>query len=663
MTDTVASEPLLDLIREPVTEDELRSHLAYANVPSLLMLLYQLTGDEKWLRPPYLPVKLLTASPDDDDTGGLPPDRQAEVREVALAALLRWYVGEPFAIPAPGGAELLRMMSVCVGEPVPETYVPMIAAQLRFDPVPVARPAPDVKPTDFSVLVVGAGISGLVMAYRLKRAGIPFRVFERHESVGGVWQANRYPGAGVDTANEMYSFSFFPRNWSMYYSKRDEMLKYFNDFADQFGLRDYITFNTEVTRLEFDEAAQRWHVTYRACDKDNGGGAEQTLDANVVVSAMGIFAEPKVPPIKDLDTFEGPIFHSSRWPADLDVTGKRVAVIGTGASAMQIVPAIADSVAAVHVFQRTPPWITPAPKYFLQVPASQHWLNNHVPFYREWVKFRMAWLSYERLLPSLVIDPEWPHPERAINAINDRARENLTKYIHSQLADRDDLVAKTVPAYPAFGKRMLLDNGWYAALRKPAVELVAEEVAAVDASGVICPSGQRRGVDVIVLATGFQTTRYLGPVDVIGRGGRELHEAWGDDNAEAYLSFMTPGFPNLLITYGPNSQGSGGSFTLSAELQTNFVVQMIVAMLDHDLGTVEPRADVFDAYIARIDGLLKKMIWSHPNVETYYNNRHGRVVVPRPYSVVDWWHLLRRPRLGDYATEPRRRSGRQTPAA
>jgi 4-hydroxyacetophenone monooxygenase len=658
MTDTAAAEPLLDLVTEPITADELRSHLDYANVPSLLMLLYQLTGDEKWLSPPYQPVTLRTASPDDDDTGGLAAELQAEVRETALDALLRWYAGEPFAIPAPGGDELLRMMSVCVGEPVPDTYVPMIAAQLRFDPVPIARPAPDVRPEDFFCLVIGAGISGLVMAYRLKRAGIPFRVFERYDGVGGVWKANRYPGAGVDTANEMYSFSFFPRNWSMYYSKRDEMLQYFNEFADTFGLRDYITFNTEVTRLEYDETAQRWHVTYR-----DASGADATLDANVVVSAVGIFAEPKLPPIEGLDTFAGPVFHSSRWPADLDVTGKRVAVIGTGASAMQIVPATADKVDQLHVFQRTPPWITPAPKYFKHVPDGQHWLNNHVPFYREWVKFRMAWLSYERLFPTLVIDPEWPHPERAINAANDMAREGLTKYIKSQLDGRDDLIAKTVPDYPAFGKRMLLDNGWYAALRKPNVELIDEQVTVVDEKGVICPSGLRRDVDVIVLATGFQTTRYLGPVEVIGRGGRELHQAWGDDNAEAYLSFMTPGFPNLLITYGPNSQGSGGSFTLSAELQTNFVIQMIVAMLDHDLGSVEPRPEVFSAYIAKIDGLLKKMIWSHPNVETYYNNRHGRVVVPRPYSVVDWWHMLRRPRLGDYATEPRRRRETQTPAA
>jgi 4-hydroxyacetophenone monooxygenase len=587
--------------------------------------------------------------PDDDDTGGLPEEAQSRVRESALAALLRWYAGEPFAVPAPNGDLLLRMMRTCVGEPVPDNYVPMIAAQLRFDPIPLAHPAPDANLAGFFAVVIGAGISGLVMAYRLKQAGIPFTVLERGDTVGGVWRANRYPGAGVDTANEMYSFSFAPRNWSMYYSKRDEMMEYFNDVADSLGLRQHMQFNTQVTRLEYDEDAQLWHVTCA-----DGSGAERVIEANVVVSCVGIFAEPKLPPIRGLDTFGGPMFHSSRWPADLDVTGKRVAVIGTGASAMQIVPAIADKAAALHVFQRTPPWITPSPKYFLNVPEGHHWLVNHLPFYREWIKFRMAWTSYERLFPTLWIDADWEYPDRAINAKNDVARVGLTRYIESQLDGRPDLIAKTVPDYPAFGKRMLLDNGWYAALKKDNVELIAEEVCEIDPAGVSCPSGLRRDVDIIVLATGFQTTRYLGPIEVIGRGGRDIHDFWGDDNAEAYLSFMAPGFPNLLITYGPNSQGSGGSFTLSAELQTQFVIQMIVAMLDHDLGAVEPRPEVFSAYIRKIDDRLQRMIWAHPNVSTYYKNRHGRVVVPRPYSVVDWWHMLRRPRLGDYLTEPRK---------
>lgn len=646
---TEVSEPLLDLQADMVAEDELRSHLQSATIPTLLMVLYQLTGDEKWIEDPFIPVPQQrgVASPT-DDTGGLSDELQEEVREAAVVAIQRWYQGEPVAVPAPSGDLLIRLMSTITGEEVPEAYAPMIATQLRFTPAPIARPADPSSLEGFSCVVIGAGISGLVVAHRLQRAGIPFTVLERGNDVGGVWRDNHYPGAGVDTANEMYSFSFFPTDWSMHYSKRDEMMQYFRSFADAHGLRQSIRFGTEVVAMTFDEDAQVWRLRCRTPD------GEETLTANVVVSCVGIFAEPKIPPIPGMDTFSGPIFHSARWPEDLDVTGKRVAVVGSGASAMQIVASLPEKVAELHVFQRTPPWITPAPKYFLPVPEGHHWLLNHVPFYREWNKFRMAWLSYDKLIPTLHIDPEWPHPERAINAANDIYREKLTEYIKSELEGRDDLIAKTVPDYPAFGKRMLLDNGWYKALRKPNVELIAEEVVSIDESGLSTASGLRREVDVIVLCTGFQTTRYLGPVEVVGRGGVELHSFWGDDNAEAYLSFTVPGFPNLFITYGPNSQGSGGSFTLSAELQSQFVIQLIVAMLDNNFGTIEPKRTVFDEYIREIDSRLNEMIWSHPNVSTYYKNKHGRVVVPRPYSVVDWWHKLRWPRLEDYDVEPRR---------
>ena len=649
MTNELTSEPLSDVLAEPVGDDELRSYLASANIPSLLITVYQLTGDEKWISEPFLPLPQQrgTASAD-DDTGGLTAEQQDEVREAAVIAMNRWYAGAPVTVPAPKGDLLVRLMSTCVGEPVPDNYAPMIAAQLRFDPVPLMRPADPSSTDGFCCVVVGSGISGLVMAYRLKQAGIPFTILERKTAVGGVWRDNRYPGAGVDTANEMYSFSFFPKNWSMYYSKRDEMLAYFNEFADRFDLRRSIEFDTEVVGMTYDEERQLWQIRCR-----NESGEQRTIEANVVVSAMGIFAEPKIPPIDGLESFPSPMFHSSRWPQGLDVSGKRVAVIGTGASAMQIVPAIADQVASLHVFQRTPPWITPSEKYFRRVPEGQHWLLNHVPFYREWNKFRMAWLSYDKLFPTLKIDHDYEYPDRAINAENDIHRENLTRYIRTQLDGREDLVAKTVPDYPVFGKRMLLDNGWYQALRKPNVELITEAVVSVDADGPTTESGEHRPVDIVILCTGFQTTRYLGPMRVVGRGGVELHDKWGDDNAEAYLGFMNPGFPNLLITYGPNSQGSGGSFTLSAELQSQFIIQMIVAMLDNQLGAVEPKNETFDAYITEIDARLKDMIWSHPNVSTYYKNRHGRVVVPRPYSVVDYWHLLRWPHLDDYSVEKR----------
>lgn len=632
----------------PFDRTELAERLQTANIPSLLMVLHQLTGERKWLESPYAPVPPPPGTlMDDSDGGRLPREVQAEIRAAAAQALVNWSQGGPPAIPNPSGDVLTEMMSVCVAESVPDEYSPMMAAQLGFDPMEDPCPTQPV-PEGFSCLVVGAGISGLAAAYRLQIAGIPFRVLERATEVGGVWRDNGYPGAGVDTANELYSFTFFPRDWSMHYCKRDEMLSYLRELTDHFGLRNYIEFGCHAEQAVYDEERQVWSVEYTDAD-----GAAQTAEATVLITAMGIFAEPRIPDIPGLDNFEGPLFHSARWPEGLSVDGLRMAVVGTGASAMQIVPASADRAQRISIFQRTPSWITPSKKYFERVPESYHWLTRHVPYYRAWMKFRMAWSGYDKLYPTIWIDPEWTHPEESINAGNHQYRQVLLNYIDTQLEGRADLVEKVTPNYPAFGKRMLLDNGWYAALRKDNVELIAESVVEVLPHGVRSESGIEREADVVVLATGFQTTRYLGPMKVVGRGGVELHEAWGDDNAEAYLGFMTPGYPNLFFTYGPNSQGAGGSFTASAEQQSRFIVRMISTMIDQEYGAVEPRREVFDNYIKTIDEKLQQSIWAHPNVTTYYKNRHGRVVIPRPWSVVDFWHMQRMPNLDDFAAEER----------
>lgn len=634
----------------PFDEDELAGHLEEASIPAVLMALYQLTGDHKWLEEPYAPLPPPPEAAEDDwDHGGLSPERQAEVRGAALEALIAWSQGTPPAVPAPQGDVLTEMMSVCVSETIDPQYSPMMATHLGFDDSEDPHPTGPI-PDGFSCLVIGAGISGLAMAYRLQIAGIPFRVLERGAEVGGVWRDNVYPGAGVDTANELYSFTFFPRDWSMHYAKRDEMMTYLKEFTDHYDLRRYIEFGSTVVEARYDEDRQIWKVRYTDSE-----GTEHTAEASALVTAMGIFAEPKIPPIQGLSTFEGPLFHSSQWPEGLDYAGKRLAVVGTGASAMQIVPATADQAESVTVFQRTPSWIKPSAKYFERVSDSYHWLANHVPYYRAWMKFRMAWRGYDRVFSSLWIDPDWDRPDESINARNHALRDNLLKHIRSYLSDRSDLLGKVTPRYPVYGKRLLLDNGWYGALKKPNVELLDEAVVEILPHGLRTESGVERDADIVIMATGFQTTHYLGPTRIHGRGGVELHEFWGDENALAYLGLMTPGYPNLFYTYGPNSQGTGGSFTASAEQQSRFIVQMISKMIDDGIGAVEPKRDLFEEYNATIDEKLESSIWAHPNVTTYYKNRHGRIVIVRPWSMVEFWHMQRTPRMDDYVVEPARR--------
>ncbi len=626
-------------------DDELRRALAQANLPALLMVLFQLTGDGRWLEEPYHPTRRFGMDP--NDSGGFPEDLQEEIRSEAYVAISEWSAGVPARVPTPGGDLLVRMMSLVVSEEVPPEYEPMLAIQMRFATHRPVEPAP--VPPGFSVVIIGAGLGGLMSAIRLKEAGIPFVVIEKSDQAGGVWRDNRYPGAGVDTPSYLYSFSFFPRNWSTYFAKRDELVEYIDEVVDHYDLAPSIRFGTEVLGAEYDELRQRWVLRTRPT---SGEKHELELEARAIISAVGAFSQPKVPDLPGIDSFEGPSFHSARWPADLDVTGKRVALVGTGASSMQILPAIVGRAASIDVFQRSPGWVSPVSNYFEPVPPPVHWLFEHVPYYYSWYRFSLAWTFNDKLHPTLQVDPNWSDADHTISAVNDRHRRAFTSYLMDQLDGREDLQAKCLPDYPPWGKRMLIDNGWYAALRRPDVELFAEAVAEVTPTGVIGSSGVERDADVIVFSTGFETTRFLFPMDIRGRNGLVLRDFWEDDNAKAYLGITTPGFPNLFFVYGPNTSGSGGSFLSWSESQVDYIVQLLEKMMKQGIGAVEPRRDLHDDYNRKVDEAHARMIWTHPKFTTYYRNSRGRVVVTTPWRVIDTWRLLREAVLDEYTTEP-----------
>jgi 4-hydroxyacetophenone monooxygenase len=310
------------------------------------------------------------------------------------------------------------------------------------------------------------------------------------------------------------------------------------------------------------------------------------------------------------------------------------------------------------VFQRSPAWVIPVSNYFDTVPEDLHWLFERVPYYFGWYRFSLSWTFNDKLHPTLQIDPAWEHPERSISRVNDRHRVRFTEYIAAQLADRPDLLAKCVPHYPPWGKRMLIDNGWYTALKRDDVELITEGVTEITPDGVRTASGTERPADVIVLSTGFHTSQYLFPMTITGRDGVDLREHWEDDNARAYLGIASPGFPNLFFVYGPNTNGSGGSFLAWSENQVSYIMQLLTAMIETGLGAIEPRQQVHDAYNAEVDAAHERMIWTHPGFSTYYRNSRGRVVVNVPWTVLGYWQRLRHADLGDYETEPARESSR-----
>jgi 4-hydroxyacetophenone monooxygenase len=612
------------------------------------MVLFQLTGDEKWLSAPYQPTPARGLA--DHPTGGLSQAHQAEVRAAAAAAIARWSEGEPAAVPAPSGDLIDRMMSACVGEPVPSEYGLLLAEEMAADqaglPVRGAQP----RGGDFTVAIIGAGVSGMLAGIRLRQQGIKFVIFEKADGVGGTWRQNHYPGAGVDTPSFLYSFSFFPRSWASHFGKRDEILDYLQDLAHTFGLERFVEYQTEVIEAEYQAARQDWAVTVVS-----PRGGQRTQHFNAIISAVGLLSVPSIPNLPGSESFRGRLFHATHWPDDVDLGGRDVAVIGTGASAMQIVPAIASSVRSLTVFQRSPQWVAPNSNYFAPVPDALNWLMEHVPFYHRWYRFRLAWVFNDRIHSSLQIDPDWPDSARSLNAVNDRHRQFFIRYIRSELDGRADLQAKTIPDYPPFGKRMLLDNGWYAALRRDNVELVTEPAVALTADGVRSSSGAEFPADIVVLATGFDALNLLHPIVIRGRDGRTLREVWGADDATAYLGITTPDFPNLFFMYGPNTNsGSGGSYIFIAECEITYIVDLLVKMLDAGIAVVEPRQDVHDEYNERVDQAHSRMVWTHPGMRTYYRNARGRVVTNSPWRFIDYWQMTRQADLGDFVTEPAR---------
>src|SRR5690606_4019262 len=352
---------------------------------------------------------------------------------------------------------------------------------------------------------------------------------------------------------------------------------------------------------------------------------EEAIEANAVISAVGQLNRPHLPDIPGIDTFAGPAFHSARWRHDVDLRGKRVAVIGTGASAMQFIPEIAPDTGELLVFQRTPAWLAPTPDYHDPVPEGLTWLYNHVPAYSEFNRFCIFWRMGDGVLANVTVDPDWDQPG-SVSAANDMVRLLFTEYLKATFADRPDLLDAVIPDYPPGAKRMIRDNGiWARTLMRDDVRLITTGIREITPQGIVTVDGTEHVVDVIIYGTGFTASKFLTPMQVTGRDGIDLHEHW-DGEARAYLGITIPGFPNLFCLYGPNTNiVINGSIIYFSECGVRYIVELLGQLLRGGHRAVDVRKDVHDEFNEAVDAANRRMAWGASDVRSWYKNESGRV--------------------------------------
>jgi len=614
------------------------------SVPTLLLSCVHMSGDATILDGPLRPQGLFL----NEVQGFMSDEDQAKARALALDVIRAWR-DRGCPEPEPVAPELLkRMMDWLVCESVPEEYVQMLLEEMELDggDARAVRPVRDpAAAAALPVVIIGCGMSGLLAAIRLQEAGFPVVVIEKNAGVGGTWWENSYPGARVDVGNHFYCYSFEPSDhWTEFFAQQPELQAYFQRVMEKHGVERHVRWSTEVAGAAWDDATATWTVELASGEK---------IQARAVISAVGQLNRPFVPDVPG--RFDGPSFHTARWDHSVDLTGKRVVMVGAGATGFQVAPAIADRVAHLTVLQRSAQWMFPNPNYHAAVGPGKRWALRHLPFYGRWYRFLLFWPGCDKGLVAAKVDPSWEPQQRSVSEANDLARMMFTAWIESQLEDRPDLIAKVVPDYPATGKRTLQDNGsWLSTLKRPNVELVRVGVSRLEADGVVDSNGVKHQADVVVWATGFRPNDMLLPLRIIGRDGADLREHWGL-RPRAYLGMTVPGFPNFFMLYGPGTNlASGGSLIFHAECEVRYVTQCLQLLAERRLAAIEPRVDRYDDWYARCQAELKTTVWASPHIaHSFYKNAEGDVHGLSPWRLVDYWAWTRSVDPGDFVLRER----------
>jgi 4-hydroxyacetophenone monooxygenase len=622
---------------------ELRANLLQADPGVLVAVLAQLTGDPSvidYYRP------RISHIPDPPERAGVTDPDTAEALVTAIVDAL----GEsprPEAVPADDPEFFKRLLPLALGCDVDDEFVPLLLEQGGFQLSQPTLPRTVPIPETMNVAIIGAGIAGISVALAAAEEGVRYEIFDRNDEVGGTWLTTTYPGIGVDTPSAYYSLSREVNpEWTSYYPQGAEYQAYLVALADKHKLREHTRFRTEVEALWWDDERTQWQIH----SVDAADGKRDVSYASVVITAAGYLNRPRWPDVKARETFVGNSIHSALWDQSLDLTGKKVAIIGAGCTAVQIVDACVDEVEHLTVFQRQPHWVAPRKRLTDDVPAHRRYLGRHLPYYAKWIRLKSYWGTADNNYPVILQDPEWARDHLSISAANDVLLQMCLRYIEETFGKDTELARKVTPDFAPYGKRIIRDpGGYYAALTRDHVDVEASEPAEVNPKGIVTQDGRQIDLDVIIYATGYHLD-FLSTVDIRGRGGKKLADEWGD-SPRAYRGGTVPGFPNLFTMSAPNySPGHGAGANFSMEVLAHYIMECLQLMTMRGATTMEITQQAYDDYVAAIDEAMSRTVWCHtPNAHTYYRSGSGRVVVATPYRLVDIWQQHRAPIEEDFA--------------
>ncbi len=589
-----------------------------ADLNAVRLTLYQLTTDPE--------IKALSMAAELDAAG----------RELLISKAVAWLIENagPRTLTEPPEAELRDLLNLATQEEMSDLEFAARRDLPAFKAYPWAAEWTDAKPelpADFRVAIIGSGYCGIAMGIQLNLLGIPYVILDREPEPGGTWTVNRYPDVRVDTSSIAYDYSFEKDfRWSEHYGRGQEVREYLQYVARKYDVVGNTRFNREVQRASFNEKKSRWVIETTAPE------GPETIEANVLVTAVGTFLNPKVSNFRGQEDFKGRILHPARWPNDYDPTDERIAVIGNGSTGVQMLGALARKARKVSVLQRTPQWISPRPNYGSPIEPEIHWLVDNFPGYWNWSRYMasaMFFTTHDLLIP----DEEWESQGGSVNRLQDQLRETLLAYMEDQTGGRRDLLDRLIPDYPPFVRRAVVDNGWYKALTRDNVELVTDTVARLTETGIETSDGRIHDVDTIVTATGFEVAQYLSPMIFKGVDGLDLHEFWSKDGPRAYLSMMVPNFPNMFMLYGPNSQPVSGGTMLPAwfTIWASYAGQCIVRLLEKEKQRIEVQSEAHERYNEALDEESKKLVLlrkdAAPEKNYYVSSEHNRLLVSAPW--------------------------------